>query len=167
MIKLAVFLAAALSAAVPAWAVNKCTGPDGKVMFQDAPCPGTGITVAEDLARKKEEREKDAAGATKKKAENPTSVDVDQMVKAAMQKNEEALAAARARCKNGLPEYPAIGMPEDQFRNCTQFGVLTPYSDLNQTETAAGVSKQYVYSSRVGGIRYVYTRNGVVSAIQR
>ncbi len=53
MIKLAVFLAAALSAAVPAWAVNKCTGPDGKVMFQDAPCPGTGITVAEDLARKK------------------------------------------------------------------------------------------------------------------
>lgn len=58
MIKLAVFLAAALSAAVPAWAVNKCTGPDGKVMFQDAPCPGTGITVAEDLARKKEERER-------------------------------------------------------------------------------------------------------------
>ena len=109
----------------------------------------------------------DAAGATKKKAENPTSVDVEQMVKAAMQKNEEALAAARARCKNGLLEDPVIGMPEDQFRNCTQFGVLTPYSDLNQTETAAGVSKQYVYSSRVGGIRYVYTRNGVVSAIQR
>ena len=136
-------------------------------MFQDAPCPGTGITVAEDLARKKEEREKDVAGATKKKAENPTSVDVEQMVKAAMQKNEEALAAARARCKNGLLEDPVIGMPEDQFRNCTQFGVLTPYSDLNQTETAAGVSKQYVYSSRVGGIRYVYTRNGVVSAIQR
>ena len=167
MIKLAVFLAAALSAAVPAWAVNKCTGPDGKVMFQDAPCPGTGITVAEDLARKKEEREKGVAGATKKKAENPTSVDVEQMVKAAMQKNEEALAAARARCKNGLLEDPVIGMPEDQFRNCTQFGVLTPYSDLNQTETAAGVSKQHVYSSRVGGIRYVYTRNGVVSAIQR
>ena len=159
--------AAALLAASPAWAVNKCTGPDGKVMFQDAPCPGTGITVAEDLARKKEEREKGVAGATKKKAENPTSVDVEQMVKAAMQKNEEALAAARARCKNGLLEDPVIGMPEDQFRNCTQFGVLTPYSDLNQTETAAGVSKQYVYSSRVGGIRYVYTRNGVVSAIQR
>lgn len=32
---------AALAAAVmvsPAWAVNKCTGPDGAVMFQDAPC---------------------------------------------------------------------------------------------------------------------------------
>lgn len=22
----------------PAWAVNKCTGPDGKIAFQDAPC---------------------------------------------------------------------------------------------------------------------------------
>lgn len=24
--------------AAPVWAVNKCTGPDGKVVFQDAPC---------------------------------------------------------------------------------------------------------------------------------
>jgi hypothetical protein len=31
----------------PAWAVNKCTGPGGKVSFQDAPCTGQGdkITV--------------------------------------------------------------------------------------------------------------------------
>jgi hypothetical protein len=29
----------------PAWAVNKCTGPDGKVSFQDAPCEGTGEKV--------------------------------------------------------------------------------------------------------------------------
>lgn len=25
-----------------AWAVNKCTGPDGAVVFQDAPCAGKG-----------------------------------------------------------------------------------------------------------------------------
>lgn len=31
-------LTAALLAASPAWAINKCTGPDGKVVFQDAPC---------------------------------------------------------------------------------------------------------------------------------
>lgn len=33
-------LAAALLACIsaPAWAVNKCTGPDGAVVFQDAPC---------------------------------------------------------------------------------------------------------------------------------
>ena len=26
----------------PAWAINKCTGADGKVSFQDAPCQGKG-----------------------------------------------------------------------------------------------------------------------------
>jgi hypothetical protein len=29
----------------PAWAVNKCTGPDGKVVFQDAHCAGKGETI--------------------------------------------------------------------------------------------------------------------------
>jgi hypothetical protein len=39
-------LAAALACALsPAWAVNKCTGPDGKVVFQDAPCAGKGVTL--------------------------------------------------------------------------------------------------------------------------
>ena len=39
--KLTVLLCTLLLAA-PAWAVNKCTGPDGKVSFQDAPCAGKG-----------------------------------------------------------------------------------------------------------------------------
>lgn len=37
-----VLFAAALLLVAPAWAVNKCTGPDGKVVFQDAPCAGKG-----------------------------------------------------------------------------------------------------------------------------
>ena len=41
----AVFLGAALLAAAPAWAINKCTGADGKVVFQDAPCAGKGETL--------------------------------------------------------------------------------------------------------------------------
>lgn len=28
--------------AAPAWAINKCTQPDGSVTFQDAPCAGKG-----------------------------------------------------------------------------------------------------------------------------
>jgi hypothetical protein len=35
-------LALAMAATAPAWAVNKCTGADGKVVFQDAPCAGKG-----------------------------------------------------------------------------------------------------------------------------
>ncbi|WP_298210641.1 DUF4124 domain-containing protein [Acidovorax sp.] len=29
----------------PAWAINKCTGTDGKVSFQDAPCVGEGEKI--------------------------------------------------------------------------------------------------------------------------
>ncbi len=29
----------------PAWAINKCTGPDGRVSFQDAPCAGKGEKI--------------------------------------------------------------------------------------------------------------------------
>lgn len=29
----------------PAWAINKCTGADGKVSFQDAPCAGEGEKI--------------------------------------------------------------------------------------------------------------------------
>ncbi|MBV7544018.1 DUF4124 domain-containing protein [Acidovorax sp. sic0104] len=32
--------ALALGFLAPAWAINKCTGADGKVSFQDAPCAG-------------------------------------------------------------------------------------------------------------------------------
>ena len=37
--------ALALGFLAPAWAVNKCTGADGKVSFQDAPCVGQGETI--------------------------------------------------------------------------------------------------------------------------
>lgn len=169
MIKPAIFLTAMLLSAAPAWAINKCTGPDGKTVFQDAPCQKSGITVAEDIEQKKAlQREKQAAAPSGKKTDNSISEDVQRQVQAAMRSSDEALTAARARCKNGVPEYPSVGMSEADFRGCTQFGVLFPHKDLNQTETAAGVSKQFVYSG-VGsaGIRFVYTRNGVVTAIQR
>jgi hypothetical protein len=35
-----------LLAASPAWAVNRCVGPDRQVSFQDAPCPGKGGAIA-------------------------------------------------------------------------------------------------------------------------
>lgn len=38
----AIFLAAAMIATAPCWAINKCIGADGKTVFQDAPCTGKG-----------------------------------------------------------------------------------------------------------------------------
>jgi len=34
-----------LAAGAPAWAINKCTGPTGKTVFQDMPCAGQGAEV--------------------------------------------------------------------------------------------------------------------------
>ena len=34
-----------LAVSAPAWALNKCVGPNGAVVFQDAPCAGQGGPV--------------------------------------------------------------------------------------------------------------------------
>lgn len=39
-LRIAAACALALGFLAPAWAVHKCTGADGKVTFQDAPCAG-------------------------------------------------------------------------------------------------------------------------------
>lgn len=38
---MALFLVALALSAAPAWAINKCTGADGKVVYQDQPCAST------------------------------------------------------------------------------------------------------------------------------
>lgn len=35
----------ALGLVPPAWAINKCTDAQGKVSFQEAPCPGEGEKI--------------------------------------------------------------------------------------------------------------------------
>ena len=47
-IKPAIFLTAMLLSAAPAWAINQCTGPDGKVVYQDALC-GISSTNAQEI----------------------------------------------------------------------------------------------------------------------
>lgn len=36
---------AAMAVPLQVWAINKCTGPDGKVTFQEMPCPGKGGAI--------------------------------------------------------------------------------------------------------------------------
>ena len=43
--KILILASALLAFTVPVWAINKCTAPDGKVSFQDAPCAGKGETL--------------------------------------------------------------------------------------------------------------------------
>lgn len=87
----------------------------------------------------------------------------------AMSANELAtlyVEIAQKECGAAFKEYPTIGMTEAQFKKCTEFGIRVKPTTVNETETAAGVSKQYVYSAD-WEIRYLYVRKGVVTAIQR
>ena len=60
-LKNGVCAAALLALCLPAMAINKCTGPDGKVVFQDAACPASGVTVGEDMKLKDQKRRDDVA----------------------------------------------------------------------------------------------------------
>ena len=139
---------------VPAWAVEKCTGADGKVTFQNMPCAVPGITVAEDIKLKAQKRKEDAA------KPQFTVIDVE------ANSTTARFDAARTACGGTLPDFPTIGMTEGTFKRCTVLGAIVAAESVNETETAAGVTKQYVYKKDVG-VRYVYLRNGVITAIQR
>ena len=160
----------ALFAAAPAWAANKCT-IDGRVVYQDQPCPGTGMSVAEDMANKQAARER-AERAREAAAKNPPKplrepheIKAEEAVAAIQRAIDDKVAAAKAKCSS-FPSLPAVGMKEEQFLRCTYFGVVVTPERINETETTAGVTKQYVYRT-VADIKYLYTRNGVVTGIQR
>ena len=170
-----ILLLGAMLAAGPVWAVNKCTGSYGQTIYQEAPCAGSGITVAEDVARKqaavvqKQVEDDQAVAAQKAKQDadrEAMRADIQKKVQAAMEKNDTVIAKAKAACTGGFSDYPTIGMAEQKFQNCTTWGLLNRADSVNQTETASGVSKQFVYPSG-REIRYLYTVNGRVTAIQR
>lgn len=122
----------------PAWAVNKCTGPDGTVTYQEASC----------TASVKEE-------AVKLSGRPLADYEL---------REREALGKARLACgTKDIPRIPQIGWDEERFLKCSQIGVLERPSAVNVTETAGAISKQYVF--RYAGA-YVYTRNGVVTTVQ-
>lgn len=130
---------AAMADTAPAWAVNKCTGPDGAVTYQEAAC-GTS-----------------AKAKSVKVPSGPAPNKWDQMV-------SDALAKARVHCKtNDIPYYPEVGWSEERFIRCSRAGVLGA-SAVNETSNAGGVSKQYVFRLVNS---YVYTQNGVVTSIQK
>lgn len=122
--------------AVPVWAINKCTAPDGRVSYQEAKCAD------------------DARVATIKAPATPSgATSLDDRIKSAAEKCGFAK----------LPEYPEIGWSEERFLSCS-VAALYGGIKINSTETAFGVSKQYVLSNYKA---YVYVRGGKVVTIQR
>lgn len=144
----AALIALTCLAVSPAWSVNKCT-VDGQVVFQDAPCPGGGVRVADDMAVKKAAQEQQRIEAERALAER------------------QATQSQRLQvCKGKIHDEPLVGMTTAQWQNCTDFWDRAGWGKrVNQTETAGGVRRQHVFET--GSIKYVYTTNGVITAIQR
>lgn len=166
--------------AAPAFAVNKCVDADGKVVYQERACAASTRSEAITLQPTKEELAKAAHERQVKKARE--AAELAEAQRGAEKARQSALAAAAAeessrkrmkefadlehRCGGKVPSDPKVGMSEQQFRACTYLGV---YGNLtvNETQTLKGVQRQYVVKDSFAGVRYVYTSQGVVTAIQR
>jgi hypothetical protein len=131
---------AALMATGQANAINKCTGPDGKVVFQDAPCAGKGEAVRILGAGQADPNSQGAQYWQREVARQKRSAAID-----------EAIANRSV----------SIGMNSDE--------VIKSWgrpSKINKTVTSSGVQEQWVYNRGGHKTQYVYMDNGVVRTIQ-
>lgn len=124
-----------------AWAVNKCTGPDGKVSFQDAPCTDG---KAEAL------RIRPASGAA---ASNGVATADAQARLAKMKQDNELAQAIRTHT-------PLVGMTLAQLQDA--MGLPTKVNADNYN----GTQREQVIYERPNETWLVYTRSGVVESIQ-
>jgi len=132
--------AALLALAAPAWAMNKCTGPDGKVSFQDAPC---------ESAHKAENYDPHpASGRADAQAAQKAQASLDKM------KNDSEMNAAIARGE------PLIGMTRAQLDQA--MGAPTKIN----ADNIEGVRHDQIIYERPDATWYVYTTDGVVKSIQ-
>lgn len=139
MFKQTLFLLAALLT-VPVWAVNKCTGADGKVSFQDAPCSGGKAETLRIQSSADSSTSKTAAGEAQARLEK-------------MQRDNVMAEAVRVH-------KPLVGMTISQLQQA--MGVATKVNADNYN----GTRREQVIYERAQETWFVYTRNGVVDSIQ-
>lgn len=142
--------AAITAAASPAWAINKCTGPDGKVVYQDAPCEG-GANV--NLS---------GAGAGNPGAAGPSYYQREGARLATEEKAEEARRVRNDRIQNAIfKREVVIGMTADEVRR--SWGEP---NKINASMGSYGRTEQWVYDRGDFKAQYVYLDNGVVRSMQ-
>lgn len=121
------------------WAVNKCKGIDGRVIYQDAPCAGA------------EKVNLSGAGQA-----DPTSQASNYW------KKESARLAYKERVQTAIVEGKVfIGMTADEVRQ--SWGSPTK---INSSIGSYGKHDQWVYERAQKGTQYVYLENGTVTSMQ-
>jgi len=134
-----IFAALAVALAGPVWAINKCTGPDGRPVFQDAPCTagkGEALNV----------RPASGHGAT------TTAADAQYATEKIKRDNEISEAIRLNR--------PLVGMTMAQLNQA--MGAPTKINASN----VDGVAHDQLIYERPNETWYVYPRNGIVGTVQ-
>lgn len=145
---------AALSA--PAWAINKCTDPDGKVAFQDAPCAtGTGGPLSP---------QNDSAP-SHPQVMTPAEIakELNGQVKATLQKQ------AQDRSKVTWQRAPEVDVPipplSPGMTSAKVHDLWGKASSVNETVNVLGKSEQWVYPRGRYETQYVFFLNGIVTSV--
>lgn len=143
-------LMALLLACGQAWAINKCTGPDGKVFYQDLPCEGqkkvdlTGAGQAAPGAAGSGYYQREAARMAREEKIEAARLEFEQKTQSAILNKEVfvGMLAADARKSWGPPDR------------------------INSSIGAGTRSEQWVYDRGRSRSQYVYVRDGVVTSMQ-
>lgn len=127
--------------AAPTWAVNRCTGPDGAVVFQDAPCAGKG----EALNVRPASGHANAASlqAAERSKREVAGIEHSSKVNQAITRGEPLVGMTRAELDQ------AMGAP----------------TKVNADNYQGRRKDQIIYERR-GQTWYVYTDDGMVTSIQ-
>jgi len=142
--RLTLAAAALLLAAAPAWAINKCKGPDGKMHYQDTPCAAEHSGGEVDIKPATGHADPETANQVKARAQ----------VQQAKSDREDAVNKGIATGE------PVIGMTEEELQRA-----LGAPSKVNAANYSGTRKDQLIYYKN-NGTWYVYTKNGVVESIQ-
>lgn len=138
-----IFLTALLAAlCAPAWAINKCTGADGRVAFQDAPCSGKGQVLQVRPASGSDELRPVVPQPSDWKMKN-AQIDARLAIQAAIERHEAVIGMSFGQLEL------AMGLP----------------NRINTGEYKSGSTQQRIYE-RGQTTWYVYTDAALVTAVQ-
>ena len=127
-----------LTLALPAAAVQKCTGSDGRTSYQDSPCPAQGTAlVLEDPFR---------------------SLDSGRLPREGAQQREAQSARATQAMALGLPY---VGMTAAALER-----LMGPPDRVSRTSYADGAAQDRTECQRNGRLLRVYVLNGKVVEVQ-
>lgn len=115
---------------------------------------------AQTLRAQTAQREKEAAEAEQKRRADHLAASL-----AEMQKKLSPDAIAKDCGTPNIPEIPSIGMDEARMHRCTLIGRSDALQLVDTIEIQGSVTKQF--RSTLDSVKFVFTRNGRVSAIHR